>query len=63
MPGREGWTEAEFCGLILPLHTRQERMKRSLELVGQRDPGLAENAGDGGVSEDFSVTTFRKQLS
>lgn len=23
-------------------------MKRSLELVAQRDPGLAENAGDGG---------------
>lgn len=48
MPGREGWTEAELFGLILPLHTRQERRKRSLELVGQRDPGLAENAGNGG---------------
>lgn len=23
------------------------KMKRSLELVGQQDPGLAENAGDG----------------
>lgn len=52
MPGREGWTEVEFCGLILPLHTRQERMKRCLELVGQQDPGLAENAG-GAVGESL----------
>lgn len=30
-------------------------MKRSLELVGQQDPGLAENAGDGGSRKDGDI--------
>lgn len=62
-----GKDEAEPCSVVhlfswsvqIPVHTSWERMKQSLELVGQQDPGPAVNAGGKEVSSvDLSVTAL-----